>query len=159
MSRGRMALIVGLGCTLAGLSRGAQGADKVRLIGWEGVATLGSQRGYGQDYFDLLAHVVWQRNVTGRFAVRVKAPGGSTDNQPLSANQVGSREILALVKASSVQNLPPANVTVSVCVIDADSNAEVSNTLVATIDDFPRPQPGGPGIDRGPFGWGSPLSG
>lgn len=159
MSRGRMALVLGLGCTLAGLSRGAQGAEKVRLIGWDGTATLGSQRGHGQDYFDLLAHVVWQRSVTGRFAVRVTARGGSPDIQPLPADRVGGHEIIALVKPSSVRNLSPAAVAVSVCVIDADTNAEVSNTLLATIEDFPHPQPGGPAIDRGPFGWGSPLSG
>ena len=61
--------------------------------------------------------------------------------------------------ASPLRNQFPSAVKVAVTVIDAVSGTPVSNTLMAGIEQFPRPKGDASANDPGPFGWGKPLEG
>ena len=133
-------------------------ADLVKLDRWQGPATAIRNPGPGQKLFELLAEVVWDRAAPpdpARYAVRLTLPDGQTTDRALEVdNKPGSRRLKVLVPAAAIRNLLPEAVKVHAVVIDATTGALASNTLDATIADFPTPKAD---AASGPFGWGRPL--
>jgi hypothetical protein len=155
-------LALGLVCVWAsGLVRGAEsGTEQVRLLGWAQPAVLMPHHGPGREAFELTARAQWRRPSSGRHALRVVLPSGTVEIQLLRIEAGATpRRLTVYVPAAAVRNLRPDRVAVQVSVVDAATNAEISNRLSALIDDFPAPRPEGSEIDPGPFGWGPPLSG
>ncbi len=148
-------------CLNGPLVRG-QNAEPIHLDRWAGPARLVANPGPGFEDFRIVAEAVWDRatpRAVGRYAMQVSLPDGRVVVTPLTPREAtGASRLDVLVPVGSVRNLRPEQVQVRAAVRDNTTGALVSNSLVAGIDDFPTPDPGGPAPDPGPFGWGAPLS-
>ena len=135
----------------------------VTLAAWAGTGSVLPGRN-GEDLIRLVAETRWDRAALAanpsRWGLQVTLPEGQTTRQsfPLDSPPGRSR-VEILLPASAVRDRLPASVRVSVAVVNLDTNAAASNTLVATIVNFPRPRGQAPLDDPGPFGWGRPLAG
>ncbi|MEO6809216.1 MAG: SUMF1/EgtB/PvdO family nonheme iron enzyme, partial [Isosphaeraceae bacterium] len=144
------------------LANAVEAAPLVQLSRWDRLAVDYPLRGPGIEQFRLVAVTRWAREApegSQRYAVRVTLPNGQVVTHPVEPGQgPGGRTLAVLVPVASVRNLRPDEVRLHAEVIDAATNAVVSNLLKATIANFPTPKPGQSAIDPGPFGWGRPLS-
>ncbi len=135
-------------------------AEVARLVRWADSAQLAPLRGPGEPMFRLPAIVRWQPGILRderKYQVEVRLPDGSVRVTALTPyERPGGTTLSALVPAAAVRNVAPDLVRVSVTLLDAATGAQASNTLLATIADFPAPSVSGGG-DPGPFGYGKPL--
>lgn len=132
-----------------------------RLLGWDDRAILVPNRGPGIEYFRLPAVIAWEPTAgraPGRYSLLVQLPDGSTSTSAIPPDEAPpSRRLTVLVPSSSVRDLRPDRVIVRAWVVDSATGQAASNSLVASIEDFPNPGRGQGGEDVGPFGWGTPL--
>ncbi|WP_435015732.1 formylglycine-generating enzyme family protein [Tundrisphaera sp. TA3] len=133
----------------------------VRLIRWAGEGVILPGRG-GEDLIRLVAEARWERGQaidSARFALRVALPDGRIQRSAFPVETPpGRSRIDVLVPAAAVRDRLPSAVRVELAVIDAATGNAVSNVLAAGIGAFPRPRGAAKVDDRGPFGWGRPLS-
>lgn len=159
MSQRRKLLAVGI-CLAFGFGPNALVHAKtlVQLTGWDQTAVLIPAG--GRDSFELTANVSWPRDLTGNLSLQITMPLGRVENQPLQVDpdQI-PRRLLIHVPANAVRNVPPADLIVRVLVVNPATNTALSNSLAATIRNFPHPRPEASDEPRGPFGWGAPLDG
>lgn len=136
-------------------------AEPIRLERWAGPARLYINPGPGSDTFRLVAVATWDSSAPrqpGRYAIQLGLPDGSSTTTPLSPREAtGASRIDVLVPTAAVLGLRPAEVQVRAAIVDQQTGALASNTLTASIADFPTPASGNPPVDAGPFGWGEPL--
>lgn len=157
---GVVGLVVGLGLLAGGA---AAAGPPVTLVRWAGEGTVLPGRN-GNDLVRLNLIAQWDRaalavNPSG-WALRVTLPEGQTEQVAFPAETPpGRSRIEVLVPAASVRDRPPAAVRVAVAVVDTSGDTPASNTLVAGIEQFPRPRGEARIDDPGPFGWGRPLQG
>ena len=162
MRRRRLAVVSFVWASIFSVWLGADlGAQEiVRLRRWEERAILIPNGGPGPSYYALVARIAWNEKRPGKYEVRVVLPDGQIDRNPIGLDEGhGSQRLTVLVRSRAVRNRKPSDVVVRVSLIDEATGAEVSNVLTATINDFPRPEPGGPSPETGPYGWGRPLIG
>jgi hypothetical protein len=136
-------------------------AHLIQLKRWEDPAFLIANHAPGVEYYKLIAVAEWpdDAETVKKYNVHIIYPDGQTDTREIPANEVNAKRLTVLVRASEVRNRRPSEVVIWVNVSDPDTKAVLSNELEATIDDFPRPRPAEASNDKGPFGWGEPLSG
>ena len=141
----------------------ARSADLVRLDRWAGEGSVIRGQAMNGDVFALIAEAEWDRAAArdpGRYLVRVAFPDGRVDTRPFpSDSPPGRRRFAVYVAAQPLRDLFPTAVQVAVTVVDAASGSPVGNTLMASIEDFPRPKGDETANDKAPFGWGKPLEG
>lgn len=158
MSPWRLLLALGMCYALRLASGESRGSEAVQLLGWDQPAV--HLPAGGRDSFELTARTAWPRGLSGRFALRIVLPLGQAESQSFLVEPGQSpRQIPFYVPVSAVRNLRPESVMVRVSVLDPTTNAVVSNTLNARIEDFPHPVPEDSEAVTGPFGWGTPLEG
>ena len=162
----RSGQIRGLGVVLAfvGFVSGeARPDDAVVLRRWADEGVLVPGKGMGEDLVLLVAEGEWAASASrdpARYFIRVAFPDGRVDSRPFPVDYPpGRRRFPVYVPANPVRDLPPSAVKVAVTVVDASSGSPVSNPLMATIADFPRPKGDASASDPSPFGRGKPLSG
>ena len=152
------------GLAIVGLMPGlALAGDLVRLSRWAGEGMVVRGQGMGDDVFALIAEAEWDRAAPrdpGRYLVRVAFPDGRVDLRSFPVDYPpGRRRFAVYVPAQPLRDLVPSAVEVAVTVIDSASGTPVGNTLMAGIEDFPRPKGDAPANDAAPFGRGKPLEG
>jgi len=136
-------------------------AHLVRLKRWEEPAVLVPIHAPGVEYYKLIAIAEWpgDAETVKKYNLHIIYPDGQTDTRDIPASEIQAKRLTVLVRTSEVRNRRPSEVVIWVNVSDPDTKAVLSNELEATIEDFPRPRPTEASNDRGPFGWGEPLSG
>ena len=148
---------------LAGLPNLARAGDLVHLSRWAGEGVVVRGQGMGGDVFQLIAEAEWDRSAPrdpDRYSVRVAFPDGRVETRPFPVDYPpGRRRFSVYIPAQPLRDLVPSAARVAVTVVDAPSGSTVSNTLMAKIEDFPRPKGDASASDPGPFGWGKPLDG
>ena len=150
------------GLAILGLSPGgARAADLVHLSRWAGEGVVFRGQDMASDLFALIAEAEWDRAAPrdpGRYLVRAAFPDGRVDTRPFPVDYPpGRRRFAVYVPAQPLRDLVPSAVKVAVTVVDAATGTPVSNTLMAGIEDFPRPKGDATANDSTPFGWGKPL--
>jgi hypothetical protein len=162
-SRGRIRGLLAALAILGALSGSAQAGDLVGLTRWADEGVLIQGKGMGEDVVQLIAEAEWDKSASrdpARYLVRIAFPDGRVNTRPFPVDYPpGRRRFAVYVPADPIRNLVPAGVKVAVTVIDAASLTPVSNTLLAGIEQFPRPRGDTSASDPGPFGWGKPLDG
>ncbi len=137
----------------------------IRLTRWEDQAVLMVNHAPGTEYFELHARFQWDREREREglnpepLELRVRVPDGRTEGHAIPTEELHARRLTVLVPETSVRNLRRRKSWSGLRSSIQAPESPVSNTLTASIDDFPHPQPPGPRPDPGPFGWGRPLDG
>jgi hypothetical protein len=141
----------------------ARSGETVVLTRWADEGVLVQGRGMGEDVVRLIAEAEWDRSASrdpARYLIRVAFPDGRVNTRPFPVDYPPGRPRFAVyVVADPIRDLAPSAVKVAVTVLDASSGSPVGNTLMAGIEQFPRPKGDTSGNDPGPFGWGKPLDG
>lgn len=136
-------------------------AQSARLVEWPEPASLVPLLGPGEPMYRLPALVRWQRGANRderNYLIEVRLPDGSVRLSPLTPHErPGSTTLTVLVPASAVRNLVPSAVRLTATIVDSTGAVRVSNSLEATIADFPTPLDDAAAEDHGPFGYGRPL--
>ena len=139
----------------------ARSAELVQLSRWAGEGVVFRGQEMTSDLFALIAEAEWDRAAPrdpGRYLVRAAFPDGRVDTRPFPVDYPpGRRRFAVYVPAQPLRDLVPSAVKVAVTVVDAATGTPVSNTLMAGIEDFPRPKGDASANDSTPFGWGKPL--
>jgi Sulfatase-modifying factor enzyme 1 len=141
----------------------ARSGETVVLNRWADEGALIQGKGMGEDVVRLVAEASWDKLASrdpARYMIRVAFPDGRIDTRPFPVDYPPGRpRFTVYVLADPLRNQAPAAVSAAVTVLDASTGTPLSNTLVATIEHFPRPKGDSSGNDPGPFGWGKPLDG
>ena len=157
--KGGWAALLVLGVLPSGVCLG----DAVVLHRWADEGVLIPGRGLGADAIRLISEAKWDPSASrdpARYFIRVEFADGRVDTRPFPVDYPPGRPRFAvIVLADPIRDLTPSAVKVTVTVVDASTQATLSNALVATIRDFPRPKGDTSASDPGPFGWGKPLAG
>ena len=155
------AWFLALGSWLA--SGAAVGADAVKLERWAVEGTMIRGEGMGADLVLLVAEVSWRADAPrdpAKYAIKVTLPDGLVVTRVFPVDYPpGRRRCVVYIPAGTLRNRQPADAKAGVTVVDASTGVAVSNTLDATINDFPRPIGDASATDLGPFGSGKPLDG
>ncbi len=137
--------------------------DAVTLRRWADEGVMVPGKGMGEDLVLLVAEGEWAASAPrdpARYFIRVAFPDGRVDSRPFPVDYPPDRRRFPVyIPANPVRDLSPSAVKVAVTVVDASSGSPVSNPLMASIADFPRPKGDASANDPGPFGRGKPLSG